>query len=110
MDWAAEFCGTSRQTCRLYLSHFLRHRSRHPRVFDDDIEFWVDNFMQPGALQGGFNWNRSIAEERRRSIVGEAPAPQTIQASTHVLWGRHGPVLRSDWTEGLAGHFSDLTV
>lgn len=110
MDWAAELVGTSRETCRLYLSHFLRHWSHDPRAFDDDIEVWVDNFMQPGALQGGFNWYRSIAEERRRSIAGEAPAPEAIHAPTYVLWGRHDPVLRSDWTEGLEDYFSDLTV
>ena len=110
LDWAAELVGTSRETCRLYLSHFLRHWSHDPHAFDDDLEVWVDNFMQPGALQGGFNWYRSIAEARRRSIAGEAPTPEIIHVPTYVLWGRHDPVLRSDWTEGLEGYFSDVTV
>ncbi len=110
MEWAADLVGASRDTCRTYLSHFLRHWSHDPRAFDEDLEVWVENFLQPGALQGGFNWYRSIAEARRRAIAGEGPVPTAIPAPTQVLWGRHDPVLRSEWTEGLGDYFSDLTV
>jgi len=110
MEWAAELVGTSRDTCRTYLSHFLRHWSHDPHAFDEDLEAWFDNFLQPGALQGGFNWYRSIAEERRRAIAGEAPAPQVIHVPAYVLWGRHDPVLRSEWTDGLEDYFSTLTI
>ena len=109
-EWAARLVGTNRETCRTYISHFLRHWSHDPHAFDDDLETWVTNFMQPGALQGGFNWYRAIAEARRRAITGEAPAPHVIEAPAYVLWGRHDPVLRSEWTQGLEDYFSDLTV
>ena len=95
---------------RIYLSHFLRHWSHDPHAFDDDVENWVTNFMQPGALQGGFNWYRSIADARRRAIAGRAPDVPVIEAPTHVLWGRHDPVLRCEWTDGLEKFFSDLTI
>ncbi|HKX07843.1 MAG TPA: alpha/beta hydrolase, partial [Stellaceae bacterium] len=54
--WAAALVGNSRETCRAYIGHFLRHWAHDPHAFDEDLEAWVDNFMKPGNLQGGFNW------------------------------------------------------
>lgn len=106
--WAAGLVGSSREACRLYIGHFLRHWSHDPAAFDDDLETWVDNFLQPGALQGGFDWYRAVAEERRRWIAEGAPDLPPIEVPARVLWGRHDPVLRSEWTEGLERYFSDL--
>lgn len=110
MEWAPRLVGKSRDTCRIYLSHFLRHWSHDPHTFDEDLENWVTNFMQPGALQGGFNWYRSIAEARHRAIAGRAPDVPVIDTPTYVLWGRHDPVLRCEWTDGLEKFFSDVTI
>jgi hypothetical protein len=40
----------------LYIGHFLDHWAHEPGFFDEDLERWVDNFMRPGNLQGGFDW------------------------------------------------------
>ncbi len=54
--WAASLVGENRKTCELYIGHFLDHWSHEPGLFDEDLDVWVDNFMKPGNLQGGFNW------------------------------------------------------
>ena len=57
LPWAADLIGHSRETCRLYIGHFLSHWAGRADAFNsEDIEAWVDNFMKPCNLQGGFNW------------------------------------------------------
>ena len=71
--FAAELVGSSRAACRIYIGHFLRHWARDPHAFDADLEVWVDNFMRPGNLQGGFNWYLSAAAARAAVIREEVP-------------------------------------
>jgi hypothetical protein len=54
--WAADIVGRDREACKLYIGHFLDHWAHEPGFFDEDLERWVDNFMRPGNLQGGFDW------------------------------------------------------
>ncbi len=54
--WAASLVGENRKTCEGYFRHFLDHWSHEPGIFDEDLDLWVDNFMKPGNLQGGFDW------------------------------------------------------
>ena len=63
--WAAALVGSSREACRIYFQHFLSHWSHDPHAFDEDIEAWIDNFMKPGNIQGGFNWYISAHHARR---------------------------------------------
>lgn len=53
--WAAELVGRDRETCKNYFRHFLDHWACRPGLFEGDLEAWLDNFMKPGNLQGGFN-------------------------------------------------------
>lgn len=109
LPWAASLVGSSRETCRLYIGHFLRHWSADPHAFDGDLEAWVDNFMKPGNLQGGFNWYLSAHQARMAVISGQAkPAP--IAVPTRVLWGERDPILKAEWTDRLGEFFTDLEV
>lgn len=54
MDLAPALVGASRETCRAYISHFLRHWAHHQDAFDEVIEAFTDNFLKPGNLAGGF--------------------------------------------------------
>lgn len=110
--FAAELVGSSREACRIYLRHFLRHWSYRQEAFDErTLEIWVDNFMKPGNLQGGFNWYRSIHRARMATIEGSAPTPAPIAVPTRVLWGAHDPVLKAEWVDRLAEFFvGDLEV
>lgn len=108
-DFAAALVGSSREACRLYLGHFLRHWSGgNPAAFDDVLEDWVDNFLKPGNLQGGFNWYISQNAARLAIMRGEAPVPPAITQPTCIRWGDRDPVLRSEWMDRLAEFFTDL--
>jgi pimeloyl-ACP methyl ester carboxylesterase len=108
--FAARLVGASKATCRAYLGHFLRHWAHRKDVFEADLELWVDVFLEPGNLEGGFDWYRSIAPARLAAIEGRAPALPPIDVPTRVLWGRHDPILRAEWADTLPATFRDLEL
>ena len=110
--WAAALVGSSRETCRTYIGHFLRHWAHDAHAFDEDLEAWVDNFMKPGNLQGGFNWYISAHQARLAVMRGEVPKRSRIPISVpaRVLWGASDPVLKSEWSDRLDEFFSDVEV
>jgi epoxide hydrolase 4 len=108
--WAAALVGSSRKACRIYLQAFLSHWSHRKDAFDDELETWVDNFMRPGNLQGGFNWYRSVHAARMAMIQGNAAPAPPITLRTRVLWGAHDPVLKAAWTDRLHETFSNLQL
>lgn len=108
LPWSAELIGASRDTCRIYFREFLRHWSYRKDAFDAELDTWVDNFMRPGNLQGGFNWYASNHAGRMAVIKGTAPLPPPITLPTRVFWGRHDPVLKVEWMDRLPEFFSDL--
>lgn len=106
--WAASLVGASRETCGLYIGHFLDHWAADSHTFDaEDREAWVDTYMQPGNLQGSFNWYIT-ADERRKRVMGEgAPSMPVIEVPTRILWGAQDPILKSEWADRLDEYFSD---
>jgi pimeloyl-ACP methyl ester carboxylesterase len=110
LPWAAKLVGSSREACALYVRHFLTHWSAHASAFDEDFADWVDNFMRPGNLQGGFNWYLSVHETRMAIARGDLPPPPPIPAPTSVLWGRHDPVLKAEWSDRIPEFFPNATV
>jgi pimeloyl-ACP methyl ester carboxylesterase len=108
--WAAELVGSSRAACSVYLRQMLTHWSHRREWVGPALEGWVDQFMKPGRLQGGFNWYRSVHQARMAVIEGRAAPLPPLPRPTRVLWGAHDPVLKAAWTDRLHEHFSDLRL
>ncbi|MEZ5863981.1 MAG: alpha/beta hydrolase [Geminicoccaceae bacterium] len=106
--FAARLVGSSRENCRAYIGHMLRHWSYDKSAFDAVLERWTDNFMRPGNLQGGFNFYLSRNQARLAVMAGTAPKPPTIPHPTRVLWGRHDPILKCEWIDAVADAFDDV--
>lgn len=108
LPWAAAMVGASRDSCRSYIGHFLRHWSVRKDAFDDVLEAWVDNFLKGGNLQGGFNYYISVNATRLATMRGEAPALLPITLPTCVRWGTGDPVLKVEWADRLGETFTEL--
>lgn len=109
-DFAAALVGSSREACRIYFRHFLTHWCHQKAAFEPYLDEWVDNFMAPGNLQGGFDWYVGVSKFRRRMMTdGALPIPK-IAAPSHFLWGAHDPVLRLDFADKLADYFDQPTL
>ena len=109
-DFAAALVGSSRDAARMYYKHFLTHWTHQKGAFAPYLEEWVDNFMRPGNIQGGFDWYTGVAAFRRRMMQGDAMPRVKIAAPTYVLWGRHDPVLQYAWSDKLGGYFETLSL
>jgi epoxide hydrolase 4 len=110
MPYAAQLVGVSRKACRAHIGHFLRAWSHNKHAFDAVSERWIENFMRPGNMQGGFNWYIGQNPGRLAIMAGTAPKPPKISIPTRVLWGRHDPVLKCEWTDVLDQYFDDVEV
>jgi hypothetical protein len=107
-EMAPALVGATRETCRLYIEYFLRHWSHRKAAFDDVLDAFVDNFLKPGNLAGGFAHYRG-AHAGRIAIMKAPPLPK-ISVKTCVRWGKHDPILLSQWTDKLGETFSDLDL
>lgn len=110
LPWAARLVGSSREACGLYVRHFLTHWAADPNAFKEDLDDWVDNFMRPGNLQGGFNWYLSVHETRMAIARGELPTPAPIPVPTSVFWGAKDPVLKAEWADRIPEFFPAASV
>lgn len=110
MPYAAALVGSSRDNCRRHIGHFLRHWSHRKDAFNTVAERWIDNFMRPGNLQGGFNWYIGQNAGRLAVMAQTAPRPPKITVPTRVFWGRHDPILKAEWADVLDDSFEDVEI
>jgi pimeloyl-ACP methyl ester carboxylesterase len=109
-EFAAALVGSSREAARIYFRHFLTHWSHQQAAFEPYLDEWVDNFLRPGNLQGGFDWYIGVARFRARMMQeGALPIPK-IAAPSYFLWGAHDPVLRFEFADRLDEYFTAATL
>ncbi len=105
LPWAVDLIGQSRETCRTFFGNMLRHWSYADDTFDEELELWVDNFMQPGVIAGGFAWYAATHDARIALARDGSPTLPKIQVPSRFLWGRHDPVLPAAWSDRLDDYF-----
>ena len=110
MDLALTLVGASRSTCRAYIGHFLRHWAYRKEAFDEVLEAFVDAYMKPGNLAGGFAHYKAAHAARIAMMRGEAPSLAPITAPTCVCWAEHDPLFPYAWTDRLGETFADLDL
>jgi pimeloyl-ACP methyl ester carboxylesterase len=110
MEMAPRLVGATRESCRLYIGHFLKAWSHRKGAFDDMLETFTDNFLKPGNLAGGFAHYKASHAGRVKMMKGEAPKLAPIKTSTCVRWAEHDPLFPYAWTDRLHETFSDLDL
>jgi pimeloyl-ACP methyl ester carboxylesterase len=110
MEMAPALIGATRESCRIYIGHFLRQWSYRRHVFDDVLEAFTDNFLKPGNLAGGFAHYRAAHAGRIRMMRGEAPELPPITVPTCIRWAEHDPLFPYAWTDRLSETFTNLDL
>jgi pimeloyl-ACP methyl ester carboxylesterase len=110
MEIAPRIVGASRESCRLYIGHFLKAWSHRKAALDDVLDAFTDNFMKPGNLAGGFAHYRGAHAGRIKMMKGEAAALAPIEVPTCVRWAEHDPMFPYEWTDRLGETFSNLDL
>jgi pimeloyl-ACP methyl ester carboxylesterase len=109
-ELAPRLVGASRDTCRAYFSYILQHWCHRKHAFDDVLDEFVDNFLKPGNIEGGFAYYRAANAGRIALMKGEVPALPPIATPTCVRWARHDPLFPAAWTDRLAQTFANLDL
>lgn len=109
--WAANLIGANRDTCRMYINHFLTHWAGDPDAFDEaDREKWVTTFNSGENLQGGFDWYIA-ADDARKRLMRDGPQPtEPVKVPTRILWGEADPIVKSEWADRLDEYFADYQL
>ena len=110
MEMAPALVGATPETCRTYISHFLRTWSHRKDAFDDVIDAFAANFLKQGNLAGGFAHYRAAHAGRVKMMKGEAPKLPAIEVPTCVRWAEHDPLFPYAWTDRLGETFSNLDL
>ena len=108
MPYAAALVGASRDTCAAYIGGILRRWSHNPAWIEAQLDRWIDNFMAPGNLEGGFAYYRAAHAGRIALMQGTAPPLPPIAIPTCVRWAAHDSLFPAAWTDTLGETFTDL--
>jgi hypothetical protein len=110
LEMAQLLVGATRESCRTYIGYFLKHWAHRKDAFDDVLEAFTDNFLEPGNLAGGFPHYRAAHEGRIRMMKGEVPQLVPIDVPTCVRWAEHDPLFPFSWTDRLATFSGSISL
>ena len=102
--------GATRESCRIYVSHFLKTWAHRKDAFDDVLDIFTDNFLKSGNLEGGFAHYRASHAGRVQMMKGEASTLPPIEVPTCIRWAEHDPLFPYSWTDRLGETFAQLDL
>jgi pimeloyl-ACP methyl ester carboxylesterase len=109
LDMAVDLVSSSRDACRIYYRHFFNHWSYADELLTpEQLEIYVDNFMKPGNIHGGFNYYRA-----NLSLTSQpwTALDRTISdVPTTFLWGMGDTVVPSIWSDQVADWYNNYTI
>lgn len=108
-DMSVELVTSSREACAIYFRHFFDHWAYAPPLLSkEEEEVYLDTFMKPGNVHGGFNWYRANLS------VTSAPFTQLDQTVSDVpitfLQGMGDPVVPSTVSVDVTKYYSNYTL
>ncbi|WP_156296878.1 alpha/beta fold hydrolase [Mycobacterium paragordonae] len=108
-DMSVQLVSSSRQACKIYFAHFMNHWSyRDQLLTDDEMEIYVDNFMKPGNIHGGFNYYR--ANLSMTSAPWTELDQEVSDLPVTILWGQGDTVVPSVLADQLPKYYSNYTL
>lgn len=110
MEMAAALVGATRVSCAAYIGHFLRHWAYRKDAHDAVLDAYIDNFLKPGNLEGGFAHYRASHAGRIAMMKGEGPSLAPITTPTCIRWAERDPLFPYAWTDRLGETFTDLDL
>jgi len=107
MPWAEDLVGATRESIRIYVSHFLSAWSHDKDLWTkEEIDEYVEAFSQPGAIRGGFNCYRAALSGGAFSGGGDLK----VNTPTRVLWGDGDSILPFAWSDKIPEFFPNSSV
>ena len=110
MEIAPAIVSATRASCRAYIGHFLRHWAHRKEAHDEVLEAYVDTYLKPGNLAGGFAHYCGTHAGRIAMMKGEAAQVPPIAIPTCVRWAERDPLFPYAWTDRLSDTFTDLDL
>lgn len=105
---SVDLVSASRQNVETYYRHFFSHWSSNPNLYtQEEMDIFVDNFMKPGNVHGGFNWYR--ANLNIASVVWTALDRTLSDVPTLFLWGMDDPVVPAVWSDTIPMWYTNYT-
>lgn len=109
LDMAVELVSSSREACTIYFRHFFNHWSYSKNLLTpEEMEIYVDHFMKPGNIHGGFNWyraNLAVTSDPWSAIDKHlSDAPMTF------IWGCADPVVPPSNSPDIPQYYNNYTM
>jgi pimeloyl-ACP methyl ester carboxylesterase len=109
LDVALDLISLNRESRRIYYAHFLNSWSyRKPLLTDQELEIVIDNYMKPGNVHGGLNYDRSTL-----APDSEPWSPVDFEVSdipVTILWAEHDPSVPISASPHLPKLYSNYTL
>ena len=104
-ELAEVLVGYSRETVKIYLSHFYNRWSFRKTAFtEQDVEEYVDTYFKHG-LWGGFNWYRARFKTRYSDWLKDR-----LDVKTLIIWSDKDPIFPLEWSKGVEEFFPNSSL